>query len=48
MLKSWAPSGGGGGTSPLPETEKIVLEKSCYFTELYKITEVREDEIENG
>ena len=40
--------GEGGGTSPLPETEKIVVEKWCYFPELYKITEVREDGIENG
>ena len=32
----------GGGVHP-PETEKIVVEKWCYFPELYKITEVRED-----
>ena len=47
MLKSWAPAGGGGKLPP-PETEKIVVEKWWYFPELYQITEVREDEIENG
>ena len=49
MRQSWAPAGGeGGGEFPRPETEKIVVEKWCYFQELYKITEVREDGIENG
>ena len=33
---------------PPPETEKIVVEKWCYFPELYKMTEVREDRIESG
>ena len=37
--------GGGGGKFPPPETEKIVVEKWCYFPELCKMTEVR---IENG
>ena len=48
MLKSWAPARGEGGKLPPPETENIVVEKWCYFPELYKITEVREDGIENG
>ena len=37
-----------GETSPPPQAEKIVGEKWCYFPELYKMTKVREDEIENG
>ena len=38
-----------GEASPSPpETEEIVVEKWCYFPELYKMTKVREDEIENG
>ena len=40
--------GGGEGELPPTETEKIVGEKWCYFPELYKITEVREEGIENG
>ena len=40
--------GGGGGKLPPPETEKIVVEKWCYFPELCKMTEVREEWIENG
>ena len=43
-----APAGGGGGSLPPPETEQIVVEKWCYFPELYKIPKVREDGIENG
>ena len=39
--------GKGGSFPPPPETEKIVVEKWCYFPELYKMTEVREDGIEN-
>ena len=47
--KSWAPAGGGkGGSFPPPETEKIVVEKWCYFPELYKMRKVREDGIEKG
>ena len=46
-MYSWAPAGGKGGNPP-PETEKIVVEKWCYFPELYKMTEVREEWIENG
>ena len=42
-----APAGGGRGMLP-PETEKIVVEKLCYFPELYKMTKVLADEIENG
>ena len=34
------------GEAP-PQTEKIVVEKWCYFPELYKMTKVREDGIEN-
>ena len=34
--------------SPPPETEKIVVDKWCYFPELCKMTEVREEGIENG
>ena len=47
---AWAPAGGGGRgeAPPPPETEKIVVEKWCYFPELYKMTKVREDGIENG
>ena len=37
----------GVGEAPPPETEKLV-EKWCYFPELYKITKVLEDGIENG
>ena len=37
----------GEGEAP-HETEKIVVEKWCYFPELYKMTKVREDGIENG
>ena len=45
---TWAPAGGGGSfPSPL-ETEKIVVEKWCYFPELYKMTEIQEYAIENG
>ena len=40
--------GGGGGSTPHLETEKIVVEKWCYFPELYKMTEVREEGKENG
>ena len=40
--------GKGGKLPPPPETEKIVVEKWCYFPELYKMTEVREEGIENG
>ena len=29
---------GEGGSFPPPETKKIVVEKWCYFPELYKIT----------
>ena len=44
-----APAGGGRGeASPPPETKKIVVEKLCYFPELYKMTKIREDGIENG
>ena len=40
--------GGRGGSSPPPETENIGVEKWCYFPELCKMTEVREEWIENG
>ena len=33
---AWAPAG--GGEAPPPETDKIVVEKWCYFPELYKMT----------
>ena len=49
-LTTRAPAGGGGtgeASPPPPETEKIVVEKWCYFPELYKMTKVREDGIEN-
>ena len=36
-----------GGWTITPETEKIVVEKWCYFLELYKMTKVLEDRIEN-
>ena len=39
---------GEGEASPPTETGKIVVEKWCYFPELYKMTKVREDGIENG
>ena len=38
------PQGEGGQASP----ETIVVEKWCYFPELYKMTKVREAGIENG
>ena len=38
---------GGGGDSP-SETEKIDVDKWCYFPELYKLTKVLEDRRENG
>ena len=38
----------GEGEASHPETEKIVVEKWCYFPELDKMTKVREDGIENG
>ena len=39
----------GRGKLPPPlETEKIVADKWCYFPELYKMTEVREEGVENG
>ena len=41
------PQGGGRGEAP-PKPKKIVVEKWCYFAELYKMTEVREDGIESG
>ena len=44
---SGAPAAGGGGELP-PETERIVVEEWCDFPELYKMTKVREDWIENG
>ena len=38
-----------GGMLPPPhETKKIVVEKWCYFPELYKMTNVVEDRRENG
>ena len=39
---------GRGEAPPPPKPNKIVIEKWCYFPELYKITNVREDGIENG
>ena len=36
-----------GGDFPTPETEKMAVEKWCYFPELYKMTDVQEDGIEN-
>ena len=38
----------GGAGKLSPETEKIVLEKWCYFPEVYKMTKVLEGGIENG
>ena len=38
----------GGGSFPPPETEKIVVERLCYFPELYKMRNVLENWIENG
>ena len=40
--------GKGEASPPPPEAEKIVVEKWCYFPELSKMTEVREEWIENG
>ena len=45
---TWAPAGERKGGSFPPETEKIVVEKWSYFPELCKMTEVREEWIENG
>ena len=36
---------GGKGEDP-PETENIVVEKWCYFPEVYKMKKVQEDGIE--
>ena len=45
---SWLPRAhGGGGRFPPTETEKIVVEKWCYFPELYKMTKGLEDHREN-
>ena len=46
QLTSWAPAGERGKLPP-PETEKIVVEILCYFPDLYNITQVREEWIEN-
>ena len=49
MEQAWAPAGRGKeGSFPPSETERIVVEKWCYFPELYNITQVREEGIENG
>ena len=40
--------GGRVEDSPPPEAEKIVVEKWFYFPEVYKMTKVLEDGIENG
>ena len=45
---SGAPAGGKGEASPPPETEKILVGKWCYFSELYKKTKVLEDLREMG
>ena len=37
----------GNGESP-PNRKKIVVEKQCYFSEVYKMEKVQEDVIENG
>ena len=37
-----------GSSAPSTETEKIVVEKWCYFPELYKMIEIQDDAIENG
>ena len=39
---------GRGEASPPPKPKKIVVDKCGYFPELYKITEVRVEGIENG
>ena len=43
----WALAWGEEGSSP-PGNRKNVVENWCYFPELYKMTEVQEDGIENG
>ena len=40
--------GGDGGSFHPPKPKKFAVEKWCYFSELYKMKKVREDEIENG
>ena len=39
---------GEGGSFPPPKPKEIVVDKWCYFPELYKMTEVREEGIEKG
>ena len=48
MYQGRPQAGEGREATPPPETEKIAEEKLCYFPELYKMTKVLEDEIENG
>ena len=47
ILSRGARRGGRGGDPPPPPTEKIVVEKWYYFPEVYKMTKVLEDGIEN-
>ena len=42
------PQGGVGKLPPPRNRKKIVVDKWCYFPELYKMTEVLEEGIENG
>ena len=42
-----APAAGRGEDPPPPQTAKIVVEEWCPFPELYKMTKVLEDWIEN-
>ena len=48
LYRQGRPQGGGEASHPHPETEKMVVEKWGYFPELYKMTKVLEDGMENG
>ena len=48
LTQAGAASGGREAFPPPTQTEKIVVEKWCYFPELYKMIEIQEDGIENG
>ena len=47
QLNPGAPEGGGASVSPPRNRKKIVVEKWSSFLELYKMTKVLEDGIEN-
>ena len=46
-IKKGCPQGGRGNINP-PKQKRFVVEKWCYFPELYKMRKAEEDGIENG